>query len=237
MSQSWRGVGGSIRDVQKEAEKAAKFQQYLQDKHGRPGESAGQKKAEADRDRKKQEQDDAFMASRFAQGWAKDGEGKVISAVESEAQMNQRIAKLFGDGAIGMKEAIDAANIKIKLDEADKYGVANLPGNGEYYANLRREYARLEALVIASGKSGNGTAVGRPAQADKANAPKSSGTSSGGGSGISTGSGNGSGGGNQYVTYLTVDGTQRRADFKDAKSQSNVDDFLRQAVDAQRRAA
>ena len=32
-------------------------------------------------------------------------------------------------------------------------------------------------------------------------------------------------------------GTQRRADFKDAKSQSNVDDFLRQAVDAQRRAA
>lgn len=171
------------------------------------------------------------------EGFAVDEAGRRVVGAESEAQMNQRIAKLFGDGAIGMKEAIDAANIKIKLDEADQYGVANLPGNGEYYANLRREYARLEALVIASGKSGNGTAVGRPAQADKANAPKSSGTSSGGGSGISTGSGNGSGGGNQYVTYLTVDGTQRRADFKDAKSQSNVDDFLRQAVDAQRRAA
>lgn len=153
--------------------------------------------------------------------------------------MNQRVAKLFGDGAIGMKEAIEAANIKIKLDEVAKYGVANVEGNNEYYTNLRKEYARLEALIVASGKSGNGTAVGRPAQADKADAPKSSasGTSSGGGSGISTGSGNGSGGGNQYVTYLTVDGTQRRADFKDAKSQSNVDDFLRQAVDAQRRAA
>ena len=237
MGKGWQGVAGNIGNAQQKAEEYAKFQQYLQDKYGRPGESAGQKKAEADRDRKKQEQDDAFMASRFAQGWAKDGEGKVISAVESEAQMNQRIAKLFGDGAIGMKEAIDAANIKIKLDEADQYGVANLPGNGEYYANLRKEFARLSALVIASGKSGNGTAVGRPAQADKANAPKSSGTSSGGGSGISTGSGNGSGGGNQYVTYLTVDGTQRRADFKDAKSQSSVDDFLRQAVDAQRRAA
>ncbi len=242
MTQGWNGVAGSIGNATQKAAEHAAFQQRMKEKYGRPGEGTPGRNEDGRYSSRGEELGKGVLevgsgGHQFMNkdNMASDAKGNVIGSVESEAQMNQRVAALFGEGAIGMKEAIDAANIKLQLDEADKRGIANIPGNAEHYANLRKEFARLSALVIASGKSGNGTAVTRPA----ADAPKSSasGTSSGGGSGISTGSGNGSGGGNQYVTYLTVDGTQRRADFKDAKSQSNVDDFLRQAVDAQRRAA
>lgn len=171
MAGGWDRVTGSIGAASKKAEEFAANQKRLGDLYSRPGETAGQKKAEADRDRKKQEQDDAYMASRFESGMAKDTNGNVVVSVESEDQMNQRVARLFGEGAIGMTEAIKAANLKLDLDEAAKYGVANVPGNHQFYADTRREFERLSAIVRASGKSGNGSVADLPNQAQQGGQP------------------------------------------------------------------
>ncbi|MFD1709851.1 tape measure protein [Ottowia sp. GY511] len=160
-----------------------------------------------------------------AQKFALDSEGRRLSSVEPEAQMNQRIAKLFGEGAIGMKEAIEAANIKIKLDEAAKYGVANVPGNQEYYTNLRREYERLSAIVEATGKSGGGAALGRP---DK------SGTSAGGASGGGMASGQKAQQGVSYVSNMNINipGGQGQIRYADLESQKFADKLFRDVANA-----
>ena len=175
MAGGWDRLAGGIGAASKKAEEFAANQKRLDDRYSRPGETAGQKKAEADRDRKKREQDDAYMASRFEQGWAKDEKGNAIGAVESEAQMNQRVARLFGEKAIGNRNAIDAANIKLKLDEVSQYGMAQVAGNAQYYEDLRREFARLSALLTAQGLNGDGAAVTYKPQA----APQDGGTSGG----------------------------------------------------------
>ena len=84
-----------------------------------------------------------------ANGYALNEAGQTVVAAEDEASLNQRVAKLFGEAAIGNADAIKAANIKSRLDAADKNGVH--PVFAEYFANLRREYERLAAQVTGTG--------------------------------------------------------------------------------------
>ena len=50
---------------------------------------------------------------------------------------------MFGEQFIGNKDAIEAANLKLKLDQIAKYGTSNLPGQNEWQAAVRQKYDRL----------------------------------------------------------------------------------------------
>ena len=217
MGRGWDGVAGSIGNATQKAKEYADYQKRMDDKYGRAGQGKAEQEAEADRKRAQEKKDADYMASRFDPGLAKDMDGKVVGSVESEAQMNQRIAKLFGEGAIGMKEAIEAANIKIKLDEAAKYGVANVPGNQEFYTNLKREFDRLSAIVNDSGRGGNGAAVGKKKQQQEIEKPRSGGGMSATNQGAS------------YTQNITLpSGEQTQARYADYESMKGMEQLLRQ---------
>lgn len=125
------------------------------------------------------------------EGWASDASGKAVVGGESMDQLNQRVAKLFGEAAIGNADAIAAANLKIKLDEAAKYGVANVPGNNEYMTNLRAEFERLSAAVLATSAAVPGAKVKQKSKArehDEGEEDDKPRRRSGGNSGMSTSS-------------------------------------------------
>ena len=76
-------------------------------------------------------------------GWSSDASGNAIGMMESQESLDRRVAKLFGEQFIGNKDAIEAANLKLKLDQIDKYGTSNLPGQNEWQTAVRQKYDRL----------------------------------------------------------------------------------------------
>ena len=76
-------------------------------------------------------------------GWSSDASGNVIGMMESQESLDRRVAKLFGEQFIGNKDAIEAANLKLKLDQIGKYGTSNLPGQNEWQEAVRQKYDRL----------------------------------------------------------------------------------------------
>jgi hypothetical protein len=78
-------------------------------------------------------------------GWAANESGNAVVTGESQAELNQRVAALFGERNIGNKDAIDAANIKLKLEGAHKYGT--LPVMAAYWDAQKKEYERLVAKL------------------------------------------------------------------------------------------
>ena len=76
-------------------------------------------------------------------GMSSDASGNVIGMMESQESLDRRVAELFGEQFIGNKDAIEAANLKLKLDQIDKYGTSNLPGQNEWQQAVRQKYDRL----------------------------------------------------------------------------------------------
>ena len=76
-------------------------------------------------------------------GWSSDASGNAIGMMESQESLDRRVAKLFGEQFIGNKDAIEAANLKLKLDQIGKYGTSNLPGQNEWQEAVRQKYDRL----------------------------------------------------------------------------------------------
>ena len=80
-------------------------------------------------------------------GFAADDSGGRIVAVESQERLNRRVRNLFGEAAVGMQEAVEAANLKLKLDQIAKYGSSNLPGQNEWQEAVRQDFDRLAAII------------------------------------------------------------------------------------------
>ena len=78
-----------------------------------------------------------------AQGMTSDAKGNTLGMMESQESLDRRVAELFGEQFIGNKDAIEAANLKLKLDQIGKYGTSNLPGQNEWQAAVRQKYDRL----------------------------------------------------------------------------------------------
>ena len=76
-------------------------------------------------------------------GWSSDASGNAIVMMESQESLDRRVAELFGEQFIGNKDAIEAANLKLKLDQIGKYGTSNLPGQNEWQEAVRQKYDRL----------------------------------------------------------------------------------------------
>jgi len=168
---------------------------------------------------------DRLSLSEQRKDWSKEG-GQTVVMGESQAELNQRVAALFGQQAIGNKDAIDAANLKRKLDQAAKYGTGGL--NADYWNALRQEYERLAQKVkgggnVASAKGG-GSAASQPA----ASAP--SGTAKAGGSGISSGA-------VTYVTNITFDGQRSAIRLADQASYDELQELMTRLANDKRRAA
>ena len=118
--------------------------------------------------------------------------------MESQESLNRRVAKLFGEHNIGNKDAIDAANLKLKLDQIDKYGTSNLPGQNEWQAAVKAEYERLVAKL-----QGGGGVVGA----------RTTGTQPGG---VAT-----------FVSNITIDGATHKVNTADKESQQTLEGLLR----------
>ncbi len=141
-------------------------------------------------------------------GMSSDAKGNVIGMMESQESLDRRVAKLFGEQFIGNKDAIEAANLKLKLDQIEKYGTSNLPGQNEWQTSVRESYDRLVQKL-----SGGGAVAGANNSAP------------------------GTGGGNNYVVNVTIDGRKRSINTKDQASQQALQDLVRELGDASRRAA
>lgn len=141
-------------------------------------------------------------------GMSSDAKGNVIGMMESQESLDRRVAKLFGEQFIGNKDAIEAANLKLKLDQIGKYGTSNLPGQNEWQTSVRESYDRLVQKL-----SGGGAVAGANNSAP------------------------GTGGGNNYVVNVTIDGRKRSINTKDQASQQALQDLVRELGDASRRAA
>ena len=85
-------------------------------------------------------------------GWSSDASGNVIGMMESQESLDRRVAKLFGEQFIGNKDAIEAANLKLKLDQIGKYGTSNLPGQNEWQEAVRQKYDRLVNQLQGGGR-------------------------------------------------------------------------------------
>lgn len=160
---------------------------------------------------------DAYMASRFQQGWAQNADGNTVVAKEDEALRNQRIAALFGEDMIGNANAEAAYALKKRIDTLDKNSFG--PGDGSL-GLLRQELARLTAAVER-----DRAALQQPPAAGP-DAP-AGGTGRAGRSGSS---------GISYVSHITLGGRTTHIEFADRASQQATEDLLRR-LSSDRRAA
>ncbi len=146
----WQGVSEA---TQRASKKAEEFRQRMKEKYGRPGDdvadSFDEAAAAAERARKAAERYDNYMASRFERGWAKNEDGSTVVAAVSQAEINQEVARLFGEKNIGNKDAELAAYYKRRLDAAEKNGV-HQSARG-YFDDLRKEFQRLSEKLIGGG--------------------------------------------------------------------------------------
>ena len=175
MAGGWAQVTAA---TQQATQAAQEHQRQMAQKYGRAGQSES--------------------LSTLERGWGKNTDGQAASAMESQESLNRRVAKLFGEHNIGNKDAIDAANLKLKLDQIAKWGTSNLPGQNEWQAAVRADYERLVAKL-----QGGGGVVGA----------RTTGTQPGG---VAT-----------FVSNITIDGATHKVNTADKESQQTLEGLLR----------
>lgn len=204
---------------------------------GHIGHAAGQKAAQGWREAaaavaeasEETQKYDAFMKSRFERGWAKNEDGSTVVAAVSQAEINQDVARLFGEKNIGNKDAELAAYYKRRLDAAEKNGV-HQSARG-YFDDLRKEFQRLSEQLLRGGSAEPASKSGETAQRSTQR-PAPDEPRTGGGSGVSAGQNV------SYITNLTLaDGRRATVRLADAESQAGLTALLEQLAADKRRAA
>ena len=172
------GWGQVTAATQQATQAAQEHQRQMAQKYGRAGQSES--------------------LSTLERGWGKNTDGQTVSAMESQESLNRRVAKLFGEQFIGNKDAIDAANLKLKLDQIAKWGTSNLPGQNEWQAAVRAEYERLVAKLQGGGGVGGARTTGAQP------------------GGVAT-----------FVSNITIDGATHKVNTADKESQQTLEALLR----------
>lgn len=151
-------------------------------------------------------------------GYASDASGKATVAGMTEAQLNQYVARTFGEQFIGNQSAIKAANLKMQLDYWASLGITSSPDGS--LGDMKNELERLKSELAAS-SDGSERLVGR------------SGTEKPAGQG----SASAAGGGASYPVHITIGGATSTINTSDRASQDNLQAVLRELADGKARAA
>lgn len=231
MRDGWSGVGGSIGQA---SEELRKYQERMAQKYGAPG--AGEKgRFEDGRYSSKGEElgkgviEIGSGGSQFqnAQGWSSDAKGNIMGVMESQAELNQRVARLFGEQNIGNQDAIDAANIKLRLDAAAEHGVS--PWAQKYFADLKAEYDRLALKLMGGGNVAKAKDTESEESDEDATA---SDTSAARRSRSGKSSSSGASGSRTYISNITFGNSTTSLRLADSDSQDALESLLGQLARA-----
>lgn len=130
MTAGWHQVTAA---TQQATAAAQEHQRQMDQRYGRAGQSESLGKIEG--------------------GWGKNADGQTATALESIESLNRRVAQLFGEQNIGNEDAIRAANLRLKLDQIEKYGTSNFPGQNAWQQAVREEYNRLADRLMGGGSA------------------------------------------------------------------------------------